>query len=213
MAGTDYDSNKQTLWGVSLVAAPALFALSTFLWVSVAGRVEYGAWGGALLAVGAVFWVSAFDGLFALVRRQMPRYAVWGWLIAVYGCIGGAAFGVEALLADAFSITHAARLQAWERLPGPFGATLFWPGPLFPLSLLVLGIVLVRARAVSPWLGVCIAAAGVVFPASRIPRIALLAHGADVLMFVPMAVIGLSYLQGGRQRGVAPAAPALEKHL
>ena len=189
---------ERRLWGVSLIFAPTLFAASTFFWIRADGRVEYGAVGGTLIAVATAFWVPAFAGLFGLVKERMPRFAAWGWLVAVYGCIGGAAFGLEGLFAEAFRLPHDVRRDAWARFPTAFDLTLFWPGPLFPLSLLVLGAVLMRTRSVAPWVGALLCLAGIAFPASRIPRIDLVAHAADLLMLVPLAHVGMSYLRSAR---------------
>jgi hypothetical protein len=125
---------ERKLWGLSLILAPALFATSTFFWVHTNGRVEYGAIGGTIIAIATVFWIPAFLGLFDLVKERMPRYATWGLLVAIYGCIGGASFGLEGLFAEAFAIPHNVRREAWAQFPATFNLTFFWPGPLFPLS-------------------------------------------------------------------------------
>ncbi|MFN8095444.1 MAG: hypothetical protein U0599_25055 [Vicinamibacteria bacterium] len=184
---------------MSLIVAPALLAASTFFWVRADGRVEYGAVGGTLIAVATAFWVPAFAGLFSLVRERMPRFAAWGWLVAVYGCIGGAAFGLEGLFAEAFRISHDVRREAWAQFPVAFNLTFFWPGPLFPLSLLVLGAVLARTRSVPAWVGALLCLAAIAFPASRIPRIDVVAHAADVLLLVPLVYVGLGFLRPARE--------------
>jgi len=175
----------------ALLLAPALFALSTFFWRDVDGRTEYGATGGALVALGSVFWIPAFQALFGLVEERMPRFAAWGWLVAVYGTFGGMAFGIEGLFAEAFGLPHDTRQTGWRQFPTPFNVTFFWPGPLFPLSLIGLGVVLFSTRATPRWIAVLLALAGLAFPASRIPRLALVAHAADLLMLVPLAYVAI----------------------
>jgi hypothetical protein len=186
---------ERKVWGLSLILAPALFATSTFLWVHTNGRVEFGASGGTLIAIATVFWISAFIGLFDLLKARMPRYATWGLLVAIYGCIGGAAFGLEGLFAEAFRIPHDLRREAWAQFPTAFNLTFFWPGPLFPLSLLILGAMLIRTRSIPVWAGILICVAAIAFPVSRIPRIGLVAHAADVLMLIPLASTGLGFLK------------------
>lgn len=183
------------MWGISLILAPALFAASTFLWIRSNGRVEYGAIGGTIVTLATVFWIPGFIGLFDLLKEKMPRYATWGLLVAIYGCIGGAAFGLEGLFAEALNIPHEARKEAWTRYPTAFNLTFFWPGPLFPLSLLVLGAALIRTKSVPGWSGILICVAAIAFPISRIPRIDLVAHAADILMLVPLVYIGLGFLR------------------
>ena len=194
---TRFDARKieRSLWGCSLIAAPALFGLSTFFWNRADGRAEYGATGGALVAIATVFWIPAFVGLFDLLKDKAPRYAAAGLMAAIYGCVGGVGFGLDGLFAEAFGLSHQTRLDAWARFPTAFNVVLFWPGPLFPLSLLVLGAMLVRTRSVPRWAGILICLSGVAFPLSRIPRVAAVAHAADVLLFVPLAYVGWDFLQ------------------
>jgi hypothetical protein len=186
---------ERKLWGLSLILAPALFAISTFFWVHTNGRIEYGATGGTIIAVATVFWIPAFIGLFGLLKERMPHFATWGLLVAIYGCTGGAAFGLEGLFAEAFRIPHDVRREAWAQFPTTFNLTFFWPGPLFPLSLLVLGAVLIRTKLIPLWAGLLICLAAIAFPVSRIPRIDLVAHAADVLMFIPLAYMGFGFLK------------------
>jgi hypothetical protein len=187
---------QRTLYGLSLIVAPALFALSTFYWVQVDQRVEYGVIGGTIIVMATVFWIPAFIGLFDLVRQSLPRYSTWGLMVAIYGCMGGAAFGLEGVFAEAFRIPHSVRQEAWGQFPLMFNLTFFWPGPLFPLSLLVLGISLIRTRSIPRWSALLICVAALAFPVSRIPRIDLVAHAADFLLLVPLAFTGWGFLKG-----------------
>jgi hypothetical protein len=201
------DNAERKLWGLSLILAPALFATSTFFWVRTNGRVEYGVTGGTLIAIATVFWIPAFIGLFDLVKERMPRYATWGLLVAIYGCMGGAAFGLEGLFAEAFTIPHDMRRAAWAQFATAFNLIFFWPGPLFPLSLLALGAMVIRTRSIPLWAGLLLCIAAIAFPVSRIPRIQLLAHLADVLLLVPLAYTGLGLLKahGSIKRPLTPA--------
>lgn len=188
------DPIQHRFWGICLVLAPLVSGASTFFWQRVNGRIEYGAIGGALLVIATVFWIPSFAALFALLRPRMPRVGTWGPLVAWYGCLGGAAFGFDGLYAEAFGLAHQARLVAWSQYKTAFDVTLLWPGPVFPLSLLLLGVLYVRTRITPMWVGALLVLAGLAFPASRIPRIAAIAHAADLLMFVPLAWLGWRYL-------------------
>jgi hypothetical protein len=77
---------------------------------------------------------------------------------------------------------------------------------LFPLSLLILGAMLIRTKSLPLWAGLLICVAAIAFPVSRIPRISLVAHVADVLMLVPLAYAGLGLLKS-RGQIVRPASP------
>ncbi len=194
---------KQTLdqkvWGISLMVAPLLFALSTFFWQNG----EYGTVGGSIMVLSTVFWIPAFTGLFTLLKAKMPYYAAFGWMVAIYGCVGGSNFGFEGLYNAVYGISNERSLQTYSLYPWSFNLTLFWPGPLFPLSLLVLGINLVRCKSVQWWVGVLMGAAAVIFPLSRIPRIALMAHLADAVLMIPLVYIGWGFLQQAHRADAA----------
>ena len=181
---------ERKLWGVSLISAPLIFAASTFFWE----KGEYGVNGGTILAIATVFWITAFMGLFSLLKDKMPRYAVWGLLIAIAGCISGANFGFVGVYSAVFNISHQTYLEEFAKYPVSANTLLFWSGPLFPLSLLVLGIMLIRTKAVPVWTGIVISLAGILFPVSRIPRIEWIAHIADALLLIPLCFLGFRFL-------------------
>lgn len=180
---------KPTLWAVCFIAAPLLVGLSTFFWKNG----EYGVTGGVVLALAMVFWIPAFVALFALISEQMPVYSFIGFLLAVYGCVSGVAFAVVGIFSEAFGISHDAFLKSAQEHSLAFNLLLFWPGPLFPLSLLVLTIVLTLKRVTPVCVGVLMCAGAIAFPVSRIPRIELIAHISDLLLIIPLAYIGVRY--------------------
>ena len=178
------------LWGLSLIIAPLIFGISTFFWQNG----EYGVNGGTMLAVATIFWILAFMGLFDLLKEKSPRYATWGLLIAIAGCISGANFGFVGVYSEVFNISHQNYIQQLSKYPVSANILLFWSGPLFPLSLLVLGIMLGKTRSVPLWVAISISVAAILFPLSRIPRIEWIAHLADGLLMVPLAFTGWKYL-------------------
>ena len=93
--------------GFCLIITPVLFAASTFFWQNG----EYGVEAAVLIIFSMFFWIPALKSLFSLVKNEMPRYAVWGLWIAVFGCIGGVCFAFLGYLATVFNISHE-RLQS-----------------------------------------------------------------------------------------------------
>ena len=172
---------------LGLVLAPLLLGVSTFFWT----HGEYGVAGGTVLVFATVFWIVGLAGLFELLRRKLPVYSTIGFVVAVYGCVGGANFGLVGVFSEAFSISHQTYLQTASEHALGFDLLLFWPGPLFPLSLLVLGIQLARKRVIPGWVAAMICLGAVTFPASRIPRIEWIAHTADGLLAIPFCYLGL----------------------
>lgn len=175
-----------------MIVAPFLFGLSTFFW----REHEYGITGGTILVFSLIFWVPAFIGLFSLLKDKMPRYAAVGFVVAVWGCFSGANFGMASVFLEAFGISHQTYLQAAAHKPFAFGLLLFWSGPLFPLSLLVLSINLLRNKCVPTWAGILMGLGALAFPLSRIMRIEMIAHTADLLLALPVWHIGWQYLRG-----------------
>ncbi|WP_413667846.1 hypothetical protein ACEN9X_25690 [Mucilaginibacter sp. Mucisp86] len=188
----EIDFQQQTLQGFCLVAAPLLFFISTFFWIDG----QYGVTAATLICLSTVFWIPALYALFGLLKHSMPFYSAIGLLIAVYGCCMGAmGFGMLGYLSTIFKISHHNYLDVLRQYPVSSGLLLFWAGPLFPLSLLVLAINLVRKKAVPVWLGLLIGLAAVAFPVSRILRISLVAHLADILLLLPLTIIGIGFIK------------------
>jgi hypothetical protein len=177
------------LLGYCLIIAPLLFGASTFLWENG----EYGVTGGTILALSTVFWIPALLGLFGFFKNTMPLYTSIGFLLAVYGCISGVSFAIVGIFSEAFGISHETYLSTAAEHSLAFNLLLFWPGPLFPLSFLVLGVNLLRRKIVPGWTGILLCLAGIAFPLSRIPRIEAIAHVADFLLLVPLAYIAKRY--------------------
>ena len=179
----------------SLFLAPLFYAISSFFWNTQSQYGTYDTTSGLLLIIGSIFWVPAFMALFDMLRERAPNYASWGFLLAVYGCLcGGVGFALRDILTVVFNIPHHTMLVALSQYP-VLTNIIFWiGGPAFPISLLILGIVLARTRTVPVWVGILIAIAGALFPASRIPRIEWIAHVVDFMMLVPLAYISWQML-------------------
>jgi len=175
---------------ISLIIGPTLFAASTFFWTNG----EYSVLSATLIIFSMFFWIPAFTGLFALLKNKMPYYSVWGLWIAIYGCISGCCFAFLGYFASIFNISHQQYLQTLSNYPVSSQILLFAAGPLFPLSILLLGINLVRTKSVHVVIGMLLCFAAIVFPLSRIQRTEMVAHIADVLLLMPTVYLGINFL-------------------
>jgi len=111
---------------------------------------------------------------------------VWGKAIAIFGCAcGGISFGLEGMFAEMFNISHPAMLQALAQHPVAANIVFWLPGPAFPISILILGIMLCVKKVVPVWCGIILSVGGLLFPVSRILRIESVAHVVDFLMLIP----------------------------
>jgi len=182
-------SNEIRLYKTSLFLAPLIFSLSTFYWKNG----EYGVTGGTILFLASVFWIFAFIGLFSLIKNRMPNYALWGLLIAIFSCFIGANFGFVGVYAEVFNIDHETYIREFAKYPVSSNILLFATGPLFPLSMLILAINLWRTRIVAGWICVLLCIGAIVFPLSRISRIPILGHAADLFLLVPLFFISVKY--------------------
>ncbi|MFD0660850.1 hypothetical protein [Thermocatellispora tengchongensis] len=178
---------------------------ATFLWVD--GR--YGAAGGTLLALSGVFWAHGFTGLFAVIGRRMPVYGSAGLLLALFGCLGAIAFGLQGFFEEVFRVSGPQSLAALAHYPVLSNLVLWLPGPLFPLTVFGLGVVLTWRRWAPVWIGPLLCLAAAVFPASRIPRIEWVATVADVLLLLPFAYLGWTLI---RQRDLTARRARGEAH-
>ena len=172
--------------GFCLIIAPVLFSGSTFFWQDG----EYGVEAAVLIIFSMFLWIPALTGLFSLIKNEMPRYAVWGLWVAVFGCISGVCFAFLGYLATVFNISHEQYLNSLSHYPATSQILLFGSGPLFPLSLLILGVNLMLKRSVPVWIAALFCLAALAFPLSRIPRIEWIAHIADLAMLIPCFAIG-----------------------
>lgn len=183
---------ERRLQAICLVLAPLTFTLSTFFWQNG----EYTPEAATLIVVSMFLWIPALAGLFGKLKAHLPRYAVWGYWVAVWGCISGICFAMLGYLATVFAISHNSYLETLSRYSLSSQFLLFASGPIFPLSLLVLGINLLRTKNVTTAAGLLLCIGALAFPASRISRIEWVAHVADVLLLAACVMISTDLVRG-----------------
>lgn len=171
----------------SLLIAPVLFAASSFFWCNG----EYSVISSTLLILSLFFWLPAFRALFKTTCEPLPLYSTWGLWIAYFGCISGVCFAFLGYITAVLNISHKEYIEALSHYPFTSQLLLFASGPLFPLSILLLGIQLLRKKIVPMVIALMLCIAGIGFPVSRIPRIELLAHIADIILVIPCFYIAL----------------------
>ncbi len=182
----DYKIQFKNLWLASMILAPLLLAISQFFW---AGQV-LSSTAGALQVLSFLFWIFAFQGMFEQIKEAYPKFAVWGFFLAVYGCLAGNNFGVEGIFIDAYNNLVPDSAVGFNGKVGNAALIAFFiPGALAPLSWLILGILFVIQKKIPLWLGLSLVIAAIGFPLSRIPRIDWLAHLDNALLVVSMVIL------------------------
>ncbi|MBZ0203025.1 MAG: hypothetical protein K8I03_08425 [Ignavibacteria bacterium] len=188
MENQNVNQIQRRVWAVSLIVAPLLLTIDQFFWKNGILTITSG-W---IQVLSFVAWIPAFQGLFDQLKDKFPRYAVYGFLIAIYSCIGGNNFGVEGIYNEVLGlhdVTAANEIRAKFGVGGVFA--FYLPGLLFPLSLAVISIQLMRAKKIESWLGIMIVIAAFGFPASRMPRIELIAHIDNFLILITLTLVSV----------------------
>jgi hypothetical protein len=185
--------NDKLFQGSCMIVGQVLVTISTLFWNS---NGRYTVNGAVIIIVAMVFWIIGFMGIFDLLKEKNRWYARLGLLYAIYGCVGGIAFGFEGLYSAIFDISDKIGVTAHEKFPMHMNISLFWSGPAFPVTLTILGIVL-SVRKIGPiWVNLLFTLGGIAFPVSRISRIEWIALTADVLLLIPVVVISVSLIKG-----------------
>jgi hypothetical protein len=204
---------QEKIYAASMVIAPLLLLATSFAEWTGSGPEKDG-FGGSLKVLTMFFFIFVILGLTHLLWNRTPRFAVIARFIGVLACVGGAGYGYLGVFYDvqvqagASEALLALFMSLANGMEGGFtGAPILqYVGILFPLTFIALGIALWRTGAVPAWAGITLALAGLMFPTSRIPDIAMVNYLADLLFVVSLGSIGLSYFSKGRQEVLAAEA-------
>lgn len=203
-----YLRTERTVCGLALILAPLLLAASTFFWQNG----QLGLVGGTIQVWSFIFWIPAMLGLLSLLRGAMPRFAAWAMLLVAMVCIGGANFAMDGIYLAGFGMMNGAPVDpdAFHAIISPASVlVLYLPGLFFPLSLMLIGFLLWRTGNAMPLLALLLIVGALCFPLSRLPRIELLAHLADLLLLAGAGGMGWTFLKGRQEAQSLPAsAPA-----
>ena len=135
----------------------------------------------------------------ATFSDKNPWYARIGLLYAMYGCFGGVGFGFEGLYSMIFAVGDKIGVVAQEKFPLQMNLALYWSGPAFPLSMLILGIMLIYRRISTPIVGTLFILGAIAFPVSRISRAEWVAHLADLILLGGVVLLALGTAVKSRQ--------------
>lgn len=186
MSDRHFEHLNRRVHGVSLIAAPIVLLTSSLFHLR-GGGMDSDDVGGALQILAFFFFILAVLGLTQLLAGRRPVAAIVLRVLLVFGCVYGAINGLGSALAEAAG----AGIMA---LPSGLAKLLIYPGLAFPLSLMVVGVILWRSKAVPALAGIALAVAGLLFPVGRIPDIVTFYFLTDALLIVSMGWIGLRLL-------------------
>ncbi|WP_461003045.1 hypothetical protein [Streptomonospora sediminis] len=171
------------LQAAALLLGPIIFAVSPFFWTNG----HYGVNGGMLIALSMVPWVYGLIGEYDRIREHAPNIAGIWLLLVLVGMFGSIAFGLQGFFEGTFGLEGRPALEGFDDYP-PQGVLVLWlPGPVFPLALLVFGLIIAWTRTSPLWVAALICLAAIAFPAGRVLRLEWVAYLVDVLVIVPFA--------------------------
>jgi len=183
-----------------LILGPALNLLAGFFWEDD----RQGVTAGTLIVLSTGLWLIGLLGLYDRLRPLAPRFVALAVPLAVFATVGGLAFGFQSIYEGMFDVSHAESIEQLNRYPLT-AMSLYWlAGPLFPLTLFLLGVTLARLRAAPLPVSALIMLGAVAFPLSRITREPGIAHVADVLLLLPFLYLAV------RSRFAEPATAQSE---
>ena len=110
----------------------------------------------------------------------------------------GSNFAFVGIMSEIFNISHQSYIEGFSKYPVSSNLLLFQSGPLAPLSLIVLGIVLLRTRSVQSSIAILVMLGGITFLLGLIFCTPWVAHITDALPIVLLAILGLRILTGKR---------------
>jgi hypothetical protein len=173
----------QRMQAAALFAGPVIFAASPFFWVDG----HYGVNGGILIALSMAPWVYGLIGEYERLRERVPRVAGLWLLVLLIGMSGTIAFGLQGFFEGVLGVEGRAALARFGDYPPQSVLVLWIPGPFFPLSLLVFGVLIGWTRMSPWWVSVLICLAAVAFPLGRVLRLEWVAYIADLLVVIPFS--------------------------
>lgn len=171
------------LQAIALLLGPLIFAVSPFFWVNG----HYGVNGGTLIALSMAPWVYGLIGEYEILRERAPLISGLWLLMLLIGMLGIIAFGLQGFFEGAFEVGERVALEGFSHYPPQSILVLWLPGPVFPLSLLVFGVLLGWTRSASWWVSALICLASITFPLGRALRLEWIAYVADLLVVIPFA--------------------------
>ena len=177
------------------ILAPVLLLVSTIGYLTEGGGMNDGELGGIVQVWGMIAYGIALAGFVRLLEDRTPAGALALGIVAVVGVAAGVAYGIDSVQVAVFGT------EPVQETTSPAATLVFQlPGIFFPLSIVLLGVLLARTGTVPALLGGALVVGGVLFPASRIPDVEALAVTSDVIVLLALAAIVVRVTRSGMLR-------------
>jgi hypothetical protein len=93
------------------------------------------------------------------------------------------------LFSEIFQLGSKIGVDAQEKFPLQMNLVLYWSGPAFPLSMMILGGFLTYRKKVSALTGALLIIGAITFPVSRILRTEWISHLADFTLLAGVILL------------------------
>lgn len=187
------DDARLRLTAATAVVAPILMLASTIAYLTEGEGMNEGELGGAIQVWAAIAYGIALVGFARMLESKAPRGALVLTVLTLVGVAGAVGYGIDSIQAAVFGTES---IQETSSAAAPLALQI--PGGCFPLSLVVLGVLLARTATVPAVLGYGLAVGAVLFPASRIPDVEALAVASDGIVLVALTAITASLVRADR---------------
>lgn len=212
-----YERYAHRAQGVAFIGGPLMMLAAAALWIFGIGAnpppFEWSSsWEGAIGVYSIVCFVVIFLELARLLGQHSPRFGIVCAVTGLLGSAGGAGAYFMRIFVDEFAQAGASTqmMETVWNTTTPQELSAGWIALFFPVTAVLVGIGLLRARTVSAWTAALLIAGGVSF---------LLAQAAEIQMeiFYPLAAflwlaalspLGWRYLTGNVTSEEYETAPA-----
>lgn len=176
---------------VALLAAPVLLLAADAL--QLVGRPVV--WTFAMW----LSFLAFFPVVFTLAQRLWRRAAgaaLWASIAAVVGLMAGSGmmtiFRLAAVVREGVAGVPVDAVSLALRSNAAVNASIFFPGVLFPVGMVVFGAALYVVRATERWVAASIALGGILFPIGHAAGVGIAALAGDVLWLAALGRLALT---------------------
>ncbi|WP_420112985.1 hypothetical protein [Pseudactinotalea sp.] len=175
----------------AMAAAPVLLLASTVAFITLGAGINHGLVGGVVTIWSVLAFAVAFVGCARILELRMPRGSRFVTFGAAALAVGGAAFGIDAIYADVLLTDH--QIDAAAAVDAhPLSALAYLPwGWFMPITCIVTGALLWRARLLPWWHGLAFALGGVLFVTGRPARIDAVAIITDLVLIAAFWLLAM----------------------
>jgi hypothetical protein len=142
-----------------------------------------------LISLSMVPWVYGLLGEYEQLRAHIPRTAGIWLLLLLAGMFGSISFGLQGFFEEALGVVDRIALDSFSEYPPQSLLVLWLPGPAFPLSILLFGMMIGWTGVAPRWAAVFICIAAVAFPVGRVLRLEWVAYVVDFLVVLPFSYL------------------------